>query len=204
MTHDSVPYAYGNFYSWWPNAADYTENASYNPNNPDIGDHNFGPTMYQNYTKACFHIRPWQTGLMPTGFPAAGIYQNEYLTTTMYPRGNANDDYSSTKTGGLLNYMAGLGNPSTTGGTALHGLPVFFRKDNTSVDADHFMLGVMPDIRLVDMADYAPGDEVTYGEDTWVVFPWVSNGAWGQMGYGASPDWRPNTGDYGIAFKKVV
>jgi len=37
-------------------------------------------------------------------------------------------------------------------------------------------VGVLPNIRYMDMTNYLPGDEFTIGADVWKVFPWYSKG----------------------------
>lgn len=51
-------------------------------------------------------------------------------------------------------------------------------------------IGVIPGQRLMDMTNYAPGEEFTLGSDTWKVFPWYQKGGIGL--------------NRGIAYKKVA
>lgn len=51
-------------------------------------------------------------------------------------------------------------------------------------------VGVVPGMRHLDITNYLPGDEITFGGDTWKVFPWYQKG-------GISLQ-------RGIAYKKVV
>ena len=37
-------------------------------------------------------------------------------------------------------------------------------------------IGVMPGLRYMDMTNFLPGDEFTFGPDTWKVFPWYMKG----------------------------
>ena len=37
-------------------------------------------------------------------------------------------------------------------------------------------IGVMPGLRYMDMTNFLPGDEFTFGPDTWKVFPWYTKG----------------------------
>lgn len=50
--------------------------------------------------------------------------------------------------------------------------------------------GVVPGMRYMDMTNYLPGDEFTFGSDTWKVFPWYNKGG--------------RSGQRGIAYKKVT
>lgn len=51
-------------------------------------------------------------------------------------------------------------------------------------------LGVVPGMRHLDMTNYLPGDELTFGGDTWKVFPWYQKGGLSLQ--------------RGIAYKKVT
>lgn len=51
-------------------------------------------------------------------------------------------------------------------------------------------VGVLPNIRYMDMTNYSPGAEFAFGGDTWKVFPWYQKGGLGGM--------------RGIAYKKVT
>jgi hypothetical protein len=51
-------------------------------------------------------------------------------------------------------------------------------------------VGVLPNIRYMDMTNYSPGAEFAFGGDTWKVFPWYQKGGVGGM--------------RGIAYKKVI
>lgn len=51
-------------------------------------------------------------------------------------------------------------------------------------------VGVVPGMRYMDMTNYLPGDEFTFGGDTWKVFPWYQKGG---------RSWQR-----GIAYKKVA
>lgn len=52
--------------------------------------------------------------------------------------------------------------------------PVLVYYVNTlDVPDTYFLLGQMPDIAIVNIHNFSPGDEVTIGSDTWKIFPWV-------------------------------
>lgn len=50
-------------------------------------------------------------------------------------------------------------------------------------------IGVIPNIRFMDMTNYQPGDEFVIGSDTWKVFPWYQQGG--------------RSYQRGIAYKKI-
>lgn len=51
-------------------------------------------------------------------------------------------------------------------------IPVFYRDVSASPDT-WILLGHQSDVMIVNMRHFNPGDEITVGGDTWVVFPWV-------------------------------
>lgn len=210
MSHPDVGFVLGNYSTWWPNYADYSNEPLYGPNNPaghstGTAIHKMGAAFWRsaNSTRPVAHVNI-QSSTLPTGFPAAGVYGSDYITPTMYPRSREDDDRTGTYTGGILNYLSPIGNMPTTGGTHMSGCPVMFRKDSTTAGIEHCFLGALPGVRIVDCGDTAAGSTVTFGTEEWVVFPWVQKGEWNNMNYGTVPTEYPNTGDYGIAYKKNV
>jgi hypothetical protein len=51
-------------------------------------------------------------------------------------------------------------------------VPVFYRDASTTPDTMMY-LGQMRHVGIVNMHNFSPGDEITVGSETWVVFPWV-------------------------------
>ena len=105
--------------------------------------------------------------------------------------------------GAILNYFLAISNDATTGGVPLDSFPLFY-KATTSDTSQHVCLGIYPGVRLVNMADFTPGQEITLASDTWTVFPLVAKGDFDNMGFGSDPQSVVNTGTYGLAFKKNV
>ena len=58
--------------------------------------------------------------------------------------------------------------------------------------------GDVSDMRLMNMRNNAPKDEITIGSDTWKVFPMISNNP--NINIGNSPN--PSSGGYAIALRK--
>lgn len=56
--------------------------------------------------------------------------------------------------------------------------------------------GVVPNVRYLNMARFAPGQEITVGSDTWKVFPMVRKGT--------GPNGQPYSANHAYAFKKVA
>lgn len=51
-------------------------------------------------------------------------------------------------------------------------IPVVYR-DKTTTPHTWYWMGVQPDKAIVNMTNFNPGDVITIGADTWMVFPWV-------------------------------
>lgn len=65
----------------------------------------------------------------------------------------------------------GFGNPIGNGSSGLvpmHTISAFYRDPN---NPRVYLLGHMPDVRILNIRNFTPGEEVTIGSDTWVVFP---------------------------------
>lgn len=76
--------------------------------------------------------------------------------------------------------------------SVLNGVGVIVPQTVGVLRADTFInpVGVLPDIRYMDMTNYQPGAEFAFGGDTWKVFPWFQKGGLG--------------GNRGIAYRKVI
>lgn len=46
-------------------------------------------------------------------------------------------------------------------------------RDTLDTPDEVIPLGEMPNVAMVNMANFSPGEEITVGSDTWMVFPWV-------------------------------
>ena len=53
-------------------------------------------------------------------------------------------------------------------------VPIFYRRDTLNSNSQVYFLGNMPNIRMVQMRNFNPGDEITIGSVTWKIFPVVS------------------------------
>lgn len=100
----------------------------------------------------------------------------------------------------LLDQAMMTRNQPTTGGIALHALPVIYRDLTTNF---HTFLGNIPALRMVRMPQNAPGDIVTYGTEEYMLFPWKQKGTVANTPFnGGTPNFQPNTYDYGWAILK--
>lgn len=90
-----------------------------------------------------------------------------------------------------------MSSPSTFNALSpLFPIPVYCERASRNVFTP---VGMAPDIRVVNMAYYDPGDEVTIGQDVWKIFPVVAKGPWGSN-YNTP---APSSGNYGYAFRKL-
>lgn len=69
--------------------------------------------------------------------------------------------------------------------------------DTSTTPDHHYLLGFAPDMRSVNIDSYVPGEEITFGGDTWKIFPWVNKSF--DLGSGLE-----QSGNAGVAYKKLV
>ncbi len=196
-------YAVGGFFTFWPNNSSFT-NTGYSPNSPSSGNHSWG-FLGDSTALNCFI----PSGVLNTGFtqgitpPVIVGASAPTINTTMTRSDNRANHVTNNAGGRLLDFYMAVGNQQTTGGVPLHALP-FMYENGTSETGIMTWLGELPDIRLVSMAGLNPGQEIRFGADIWTVFPWKRKGSPDNLRLGANPQAALNTGDYGLAFKKVV
>jgi hypothetical protein len=78
-------------------------------------------------------------------------------------------------------------------------LPIALYGENVQPAPDaHFLMGYIPDIRTVNMYGLQPGEELSVGSDTWVVFPVSRKGNNGTT-FNQEQSWN-----FGFAYKKVT
>jgi len=110
--------------------------------------------------------------------------------------GNVRANVSGGFRGGFAARALGSYSPGATGQSSIGVLPMYpincWYLDTANTRARY--IGSMPDVRGMNIASFAPGDEVTVSADTWVVFPLSIK----QIGGDRS------TGNLGIAYKKVT
>lgn len=86
-----------------------------------------------------------------------------------------------------------------SGGVTLMPIP-FFLMNGTGVSNRMMWLGVFPNVRKCSMSGFNPGDEVTYGSETWKLFPLLRSTPENQFGLAGVV----TSGRMGIAYKKVA
>jgi len=110
-------------------------------------------------------------------------------------------NYSGSATN-AVDHLLFLRNQAVTGGVSLFSMPVNLHDDNLNLMS---FAGNLPGIRLCRMIDAAPGDELTYGTDTYKMVPLKRKGTLANAGLnGGTYDNKANTYDLGYAIKKVV
>ena len=72
-------------------------------------------------------------------------------------------------------------------------VPAFFR-DPTQSPVRNRLLGYMRDVRMMQMRQFSPSDELTLGSDTWVILPGVRKTSIGQQ----------ESDNLGIAYRKIT
>lgn len=196
MTHPDVGYVVGEYFEWWPGDNSVT-GTSYVANRIDSTVHEFG--LFGNSSNCNLRIEPGTLDV------AAGYSSSGGLTTTrvrilMAPASNfgAHTVYSA---GGILDYFNTVENQLTTGGVPLHALPVFYYQ---TLNADLTFLGEFPDVRLVNIANLNPAQEIKFGSEVWQVFPLKRKTTHDDTWYGTTPQPEASTLDYGLAYKKVT
>ena len=90
------------------------------------------------------------------------------------------------------------GSSDLNGFTPMAPIPVFITDLSTAPDIDYLM-GYMPDVRLVNIGDLTIGGDITIGSDTWLPFPIGRRGLEGQTSPVAE-----YTRNWGYIYKKVT
>lgn len=139
-------------------------------------------------------------GLWPL---ADGLYDHARLLDT-YGHGSTSFNTNSTTNLGqnnckMVNQALWHSSQPYSGGVTLAPLP-FFVADRTgnSTLLKFMALGSFPAVRLCSMDTFLPGDEVTYGADTWKLFPMLCKKDRGIL------DNTANSAQVGFAYKKVI
>lgn len=122
------------------------------------------------------------------------------LTSNYAPMTAATDTTNKVTNGGMRASRTeeGFYNSSVnswSGVTPLQPIKVRFERDS-----DFFSeIGIVPNLRFVNMSRWAPGDEFTIGADTWKVFPW-----WRQGTRPSGDTTTSYSNQYAFAYLKVL
>lgn len=185
-------FAIGTNYLWWPDGV--------NSNDPASSQHIVG--LILDGTNAA-HIRV-PAGVLPVGFPAAGIYKANHFNVSMTRGYTAANHWATNEVETrFLDFFLATANQSVTGGTSLFALPALML-NATSAASAQVHLGNFPGVRLVNISEYTPGQEVTFGTEEWLVFPLKRKGLEENTRFGTNPQPEVNTTITGFAVQKVV
>jgi hypothetical protein len=196
MTTPDVAFCVGTDYYWWPTYAD-PANPTYSvQNSPAWTGHTVG-LLGENAGVMCF---------LPDAVldPGLGFIDGAFQTKSIMPIGTRGSSAASHQAfnapGYVIDYFLTVDNQETTMGIPLSSLPVFYRQAGTLYEV---YLGDFPDIRLVMLQGLTITQEITYGGETWKVFPLKRKDSRATISTGASPSHLLNTMDVGFAIKKI-
>lgn len=129
------------------------------------------------------YIKP---GVVKSDFTTASIYQDSTVSLAF----NQHKLYRYR----LLDVISQINNSETTGGVPLFTMPcILYDSEGAS---KYNWLGEYPDIRLCTLSNLDPGQEISYGGETWIVFPIKKKTNPGDDVY-------PYSGLFGLAYKKT-
>tara|TARA_R110000787_G_scaffold125791_1_gene236957 strand:- start:326 stop:1108 length:783 start_codon:yes stop_codon:yes gene_type:complete len=100
---------------------------------------------------------------------------------------------------GIISEVIFTNAPSQTGTVSMMPQP-FIMINGTGASSFVMYLGVYPNSRLCSMEGVIPGQEITYGAETWKVFPLLRQTPWTSI----QQSGVVSSGEAGIAIKKVV
>ena len=186
QTTPDVAYAVSAYHEWWSSGV-----AS---NSPASASHKVG-----HFFENPFNLFV-PASVLPAGYPTTPLVYNSSVTQTMIRATTPSDHYQNAA-GNILDFFLAVNNATTTGGSAMMPLPVFFQE---AAAVSHVLLGVLPDVRLINMAQYTPAQIVKFGTEEWVVFPWKRKGLRENINGGSNPIQIANTIEYGFAYKKTL
>ena len=216
LTHSGVAYVTGQPNIYWRNVSQYNVSPgnaqSYNRTNrqniPFLRTSNYG--AFGSHDEAMPLILR-NTDAWPAAWTAPGVsvvgrdganphfrvnlrYSNAFTHPNQYPA-NAN-------AWGFLLDLVVISEPTPYSNI----VPMFpvpcIRSYYNSADQSlnrYCYVGDFPNVRVLNMTNLTPGQEITLGADTWKVFPALKQRPWESDGIEDSP----TTGQYAVAYKKV-
>jgi len=205
LSHAGVGYAVGANRYWYRNTAgtDLTSASMiFNDptRHPTIFDGNNTTTVIGSAT-AQHHIPDalpvsWSAGVILGNYTLAGTAMSLPLVNrSMRP---ANYGVGSSANALLSNVVVSAVS-QWSGNAVLWPLPVIIINPATS---QLCYVGDYPNVRMLNMEGMGPGQEITYGSETWKVFPSMTQRAWGldrTAGFDGA-----TSGQYALAYKKVT
>lgn len=204
MHAEKLPFCVGLYWQYWSDQANFSNsNSNGNPfNNPQSGTHRVGQfgeasTLTDQY--ACCRIGCPDGLLDPALGFADGALQQLYIH-------NISDrEYFRTVSGNNssrpLDFASSIRNHSFTGGVNL--APLMMMTGATADGSLFSYLGDLPNICYVNMMGLSPGQVLTFAGDEWICFPLKQYSIVDACKFGASPQNKPSSAFYGLAYKKV-
>lgn len=205
LSHSGVGYAVGCNRYWFRNAsgADLTSSSMIfnDPIRHPIPFDGSGITTVVSSATAQHYIPDalplsWSAGAILGNYNLAGTAMcMSLINRPMRPSG-----YGTTSgANALLSNVIVSPTSQWSGNVVLWPLPVIIMNPGTS---QLCYVGDYPNVRMLNMEGMGPGQEITYGSETWKVFPSMTQRAWGQdrtAGFDGV-----SSGQYGLAYKKVA
>lgn len=99
-----------------------------------------------------------------------------------------------------MNFITGVCQAQPySGGVSMGAFPLILL-NSTGTSAQGMFVGVFPGVRLCTIDTYAPKDEISYGAETWKLFPLLKKTSWANM----LQNGIVSSGETGLAYRKVV
>lgn len=215
LTHSGVAYAFSEGGRFWyrnqPQNATYpTGSSQITYNKPGYTGAAFASTN-RRFNTACLHI--YTENALPSGFlnnVASGSYYSSTTTSrngqTATPLKIAANDYNLDTNypanvpgtaSCLLDNVIIMSQPGYTSFVPMLGIPLIFGNVGKTLAC---AVGSIPDMRIINLTGMSPQQELALGSDTWKVFPQLRQSSFGD----AINTEAPSSGQFGLAFKKIV
>jgi hypothetical protein len=197
LTHDGVAYLTSSLIPTWPNTSQ--TQASFNdPNGHDwpfngiVGEVSGNQSRLQ-YLAGNALATPYTTGAIARSDRVLCLglnYQNQGLTAW---------DVKQDKHARYLGHNLIQKPTGYSGAVVLSAIPFFATHTNLNTTKATY-LGDFPGVRVCRMDGLTPGDEITFGGDTWKVFPLCRQTNETDI----NTQYEVSTGPLGLAYKKVT
>lgn len=137
---------------------------------------------------------PLADTVIEEGFNVWMANQSSENTNTPHTRNSAFQNSTS------FNYWPFYSSPQPFSGSVTLGpMPIFLCNSSTP-SLQMIQVGIAPNIRMCSMNGYNSGDEVTFGSETWVLFPMLRKTDNSEIGVARTV----TSGSVGFAYKKVL
>lgn len=202
----NLPYAFGLTYIYWQwNPWSPANSSGYNAFiDPSSGNHVIGLFCEQSTTEnIAFSGNCSRVGI-PNGLldPALGFTAGAIEAPILRGLANRNlsKDPSGLIGGHFLDFLHQYDNQGYTGGVPIFPCSIIV---SDVAGAAHTIVGEYPGIGQVNMDGLSPGQELDFGAEQWLAFPFKQAGTYAAMNGGISPQPITNSLNYGVAIKKA-